>query len=123
MLDRHGDGHRVAHRLHAVGHELRLGHQAGPEGAALHALARAAAVEVDLVVARRLAEPRDRLLGEIEIAWRELPQPLAVRRLVCFSQAVYAGECSVEGVTARRSRCSRHAARPRATGPDTSSDS
>src|SRR5574341_181581 len=32
----------------------------------------------------------------------ELPEPLAVRRLVSFAEAIYTGECSVEGVTARR---------------------
>ena len=31
----------------------------------------------------------------------ELPQPLAVRRMVCFAEAVYAGQVTVEGVTAR----------------------
>jgi len=38
----------------------------------------------------------------VRVVVGELPQPLAVRRLVCFSEAVYAGECSVEGVIARR---------------------
>jgi xanthine dehydrogenase accessory factor len=32
----------------------------------------------------------------------ELPQPLAVRRLASFSETVYAGETTVEGVVARR---------------------
>ena len=32
----------------------------------------------------------------------ELAQPLCVRRAVCFAEAVYAGEATVEGVTARR---------------------
>jgi xanthine dehydrogenase accessory factor len=32
----------------------------------------------------------------------ELAQPTAVRRTVCFAQAVYDGACQVEGVTARR---------------------
>jgi xanthine dehydrogenase accessory factor len=31
----------------------------------------------------------------------ELSRPLAVRRLVSFSEAVYAGQTTVEGVTAR----------------------
>ena len=56
-----GTRDRVAHRLDAVGDQRRLGHQAGAERAALHALARAAAVEVDLGVApapRRAAPPR-----------------------------------------------------------------
>lgn len=32
----------------------------------------------------------------------ELPIPTLVRRMVCFGEAVYSGETSVEGVTARR---------------------
>lgn len=36
------------------------------------------------------------------IVMTELPQPLAVRRTVTFSEAIYAGEVSVEGVVARR---------------------
>ena len=56
VLHRHRQVHGVRHGLHAVGHQARLGHQAGPEGAALHALAGAAAVEVDLVVAPALAD-------------------------------------------------------------------
>ncbi|GAB4500603.1 MAG: hypothetical protein Fur0035_01430 [Anaerolineales bacterium] len=32
----------------------------------------------------------------------ELAQPLAVRRAVCFSEAIYEGAHSVEGLTARR---------------------
>jgi hypothetical protein len=39
-------------------HQSRLGHQAGAERAALHALARAAAVQVDLVVAPARAQAR-----------------------------------------------------------------
>lgn len=38
----------------------------------------------------------------LRIIITELPQPLAVRRLVSFSEAVYNGEASVEGVVARR---------------------
>ena len=58
VLDRDRDRHRILHRLHAVGHQLRFGHQARAERAALHALGRAAAVEVDLVVAPRSRQPR-----------------------------------------------------------------
>ncbi len=58
VLDRHRQRDHIAHRLHAIGHEPRLGHQARTEGPALHALARAAAVEVDLVVAPLLRELR-----------------------------------------------------------------
>jgi xanthine dehydrogenase accessory factor len=38
----------------------------------------------------------------LRVAISELAQPLAVRRLVSFAQAAYAGETTVEGVTARR---------------------
>jgi len=38
----------------------------------------------------------------IRVVMTELAQPLAVRRRVSFSEAVYEGECSVEGLTARR---------------------
>ena len=58
VLDGDVDRHRVAHRLDAVGHQLRLGHQAGAERALLHPLGRAAAVQVDLVVAVLLAQLR-----------------------------------------------------------------
>jgi len=37
----------------------------------------------------------------IKIVIAELPQPLAVRRTVSFSEAVYEGSCEVEGVRAR----------------------
>jgi len=43
--------------VHAVGHQLGLGHQAGAEGAALHPFAGAAAVQIDLVVAPLLRQP------------------------------------------------------------------
>jgi xanthine dehydrogenase accessory factor len=36
------------------------------------------------------------------IVMTELPRPLAVRRAVCFAEAVFAGETTVEGVVARR---------------------
>jgi len=36
------------------------------------------------------------------IVMTELAQPLAVRRAVCFAEAVFAGETTVEGVVARR---------------------
>jgi xanthine dehydrogenase accessory factor len=32
----------------------------------------------------------------------ELPQPLAVRRLACFCEAIYAGEIIIEGIVAKR---------------------
>lgn len=38
----------------------------------------------------------------LRVVMCELAEPLAVRRLVSFAEAVYAGECAVEDVTARR---------------------
>ena len=56
VLDGDWHRHRVLHRLHAVGDQRRLTHQTGAERTALHAFARAAAVEVDLVIAVLLAD-------------------------------------------------------------------
>ncbi len=60
------DGHRnfdlPLHGGDAGRDKLRLGHQAGAEAALLHAVRRAADIEVDLVVAVRLADRR--CLGE-----------------------------------------------------------
>ena len=36
------------------------------------------------------------------VCMTEIPEPLAIRRAVCFSEAVYEGEKTVEGVTAKR---------------------
>ncbi len=36
------------------------------------------------------------------VVMTELPQPLMVRRAVCFGEAVYRGEATVEGIVARR---------------------
>ena len=55
-----GNAHRGDHRRDAVGDQRRLLHQAGAESPGLHAVGRAADVEVDLVVApllRRCARP------------------------------------------------------------------
>jgi len=38
----------------------------------------------------------------LRVAISELPQPLTVRRMVSFSEAIYEGETVVEGITARR---------------------
>ena len=38
----------------------------------------------------------------LRVVITELAQPLAIRRLVSFAEAIYAGETTVEGVTARR---------------------
>jgi hypothetical protein len=56
-LHRDRDGDRRPHRRDGVGDPRRLAHQAGAERAALDALGRAAAVQVHLVVAERLAGP------------------------------------------------------------------
>src|ERR1041384_4000616 len=58
VLHRHRQRHRIADRPHAARDELGLRHQAGAEGAAVPARARAADVEVDLVVAVARAEAR-----------------------------------------------------------------
>ncbi len=40
----------------------------------------------------------------LQLLITELEQPLAVRRTVAFSEAIYAGKCTVEGITARRAQ-------------------
>jgi xanthine dehydrogenase accessory factor len=40
----------------------------------------------------------------LQVVITELPQPLVVRRAVSFAQAVYTGECTVEGLVGRRVR-------------------
>ncbi|MNI59228.1 hypothetical protein D3C73_1143810 [compost metagenome] len=50
-LHRHRDVHRLDHGRYALGHQHRLAHQAGAETPRLHAVGRAAAVEVHLVIA------------------------------------------------------------------------
>ena len=84
-----GDGNvgRRRHRRHAFGHQRRLAHQAGAEAAVLHPIGRAAAIEVDLVVAefgadaRGLGEPlrlrAAELQGERMLARVKADQPLA----------------------------------------------
>ena len=63
-FDRHRKLDRRGHRRDAFGDQRRLAHQAGAETAALHPVGRAAAIEVDLVIAeigadsRRLGESR-----------------------------------------------------------------
>ena len=63
VLDGDRNAHHIHHGFHTIGHQLRLGHQAGTKSAALHALAGAAAVQVDFVVAPLLAQPGG--LGQI----------------------------------------------------------
>src|SRR5262245_19625151 len=40
--------------------------------------------------------------GGFPLIMTELPTPSLVRRTVCFGEAVYSGEVTVEGITARR---------------------
>lgn len=42
------------------------------------------------------------LRAGLRVVVTELPQPLCVRRTVCFGEAVHAGEITIEGHTARR---------------------
>ena len=53
----------LAHGGEAVGHQVRLAHQAGAERAGLHALGRAADIEVDLAIAVGRADARG--LGQL----------------------------------------------------------
>ena len=62
-LHRHRDLHRALHGGDAVGDQRRRLHQAGAERARLHAVGRAADIEVDLVIAEGFADPRR--LGEL----------------------------------------------------------
>jgi len=51
--------------------------------------------EMASAVAHRLARCR------LRVCMTEIPRPLAIRRRVCFSEAVFDGTATVEGVTAR----------------------
>lgn len=42
------------------------------------------------------------LRAGLRVVVTELPQPLCVRRTVCFAEAIYRGEITIEGHTARR---------------------
>ena len=56
VLDGHWHTDPIDHRLDAVRHQLRLGHQASAKSTTLHPLTGAAAVQVDLVIAPLLAQ-------------------------------------------------------------------
>ena len=56
VLDSYWHAHHIRHGFNAISDQLRLGHQARAEGAALHPLAGAAAVQVNFVVAPLLAQ-------------------------------------------------------------------
>ena len=55
VLDRYWNTHSIAHSFHAIGNSLGLVHQACAKGTALHAVARAAAIQIDFVIAILLA--------------------------------------------------------------------
>ena len=80
-----GSLHGRAHRPDALGHQRRLAHQARAEAAALHAIARAAAIQIDLVVAelRSGARRAGQLVG---IAAAELQRHRVLGRME-FQQA------------------------------------
>ena len=46
----------------------------------------------------------------MQLVLTDLPEPTAVRRTVCFSEAIRLGECQVEGITARRAETPAQAA-------------
>ena len=51
----HWNAHSITHSFDAIGNSLRLVHQACAKGTALHAIAGAAAVQIDFVIAILLA--------------------------------------------------------------------
>ena len=57
-FDRDRNGNRVAHRRHAFRHQLRLPHQAGAEASRLHAVRRAADIQIDFGIAEIRADLR-----------------------------------------------------------------
>ena len=83
---------RIHHRLDAIAHQQRLGHQARAERAALHPLRRATAIEIDFGVTPLRREPgtvgqliglaaaqlqRDRMFRRIEV---EMARHIAVHQ-------------------------------------------
>ncbi len=101
--DRQADG--MAHRPHAGGDQLGLGHQAGAEAGALDPVRGAADVEVDLVVAGRLAERR----GARELV-RDRRRPAAGRPDARPDRS--AGRARAARAGSRRSGSSRYRAAP-----------
>ena len=55
VLDRYWNTYSIAHGFDAIGNSLGLVHQACAKGTALHAVAGAAAVQIDFVIAILLA--------------------------------------------------------------------
>ena len=97
VLDGHRDIDRVAHGPHAVRHQRRLGHQAGAERAALHPLAGAAAVEVDLVIAPLLAQLRGK--GQVRAAGKIVRAQLHLAFGLCDAAQLMAQHHMDTGVT------------------------
>ena len=58
VLDRHRNRHRIAHRLHTIGHQGRVSHQDRADHIVLHPVARAADIQVHFVVASGLGHTR-----------------------------------------------------------------
>ena len=58
VLDRHRKRDHIYHGLDAIGHKGWLGHQACAKSTTLHALGRAAAIEIDLVIPPLFAQLR-----------------------------------------------------------------
>ena len=56
VLDRYWNTHSIAHGFDAICNSLGLVHQACAKGTALHAVAGAAAVQIDFVIAILLTE-------------------------------------------------------------------
>ncbi len=87
-LHRHRNRDHVAHGFDAVGHQLRIAHQAGPEHAVLHAIGRTTNVEVDLIVAAGFGQLRT--VGQLRrIAAAQLKRHgmlfIAVGQIVAFA--------------------------------------
>ena len=57
-FDGYGHGHRFAHGRHAIGDQRRFLHQAGAEAAGLHAVGRAADIQIDFVIAEIFGDAR-----------------------------------------------------------------
>ncbi len=79
-FDRHRNRHRRLHGGNAIADPLRLRHQAGAEAAVLHAVGRAADIEIDLVIAEVGANPR-RGRQRLRLAAAELQRDRVLRRI------------------------------------------
>ena len=72
---------RRLHRGDAIADQLRLGHQAGAEPAVLHAVGRAADIEIDLVIAEVGADRARTAASASRIAAAELHRDRMLRRI------------------------------------------